>query len=100
MMVKMGSLLIEQPDLIWVAPLGAGFPGFEFKGLAPEERGKHIVDALVAMKNEKAAVLCEALTEKGKPIAGYGIPQKIEAEPTQAQAPVMYRFHVEVALER
>jgi hypothetical protein len=99
MSVKIGSLEIKQPDLTWVAPRGMGFPGFEFKGLAPEERGKHIVERLEAMRNEKA-IPCEAVTKEGRTISGYGKLEKVETEMKQAQPPVMYDFHVVVALQR
>jgi hypothetical protein len=96
MMVRMDSLEITQPELTSVTTRGIGFSGFEFKGLAPEEVGKRIVEALEAMKREKTAVKCEALTMDGKPIAGYGIPEKVEVEVSKT-TPIMYGFYVVVA---
>jgi hypothetical protein len=37
MRVKIADLVIEPPALTLVSHRGAGFPGFEFKGLAPEK---------------------------------------------------------------
>jgi hypothetical protein len=96
---KIGSLEIKQPDLSWVESRGMGFPGSEFEGLAPEERGKHIVERLQAMQKDNA-IPCEALTENGKTISGYGKLEKVDTELREAQPPVMYRFYVVVAFQR
>lgn len=99
MFVKIGTLEIREPDLTKVYGLGMGSSGFAFEGLAPEERGKHIVDSLEAIKTDEA-LRCEAETNKGQRIpSGYGKLEKFQGQITET-APVVYRFSGVVTLLR
>jgi hypothetical protein len=98
MFVKIGTLEIREPDLTKVYSRGMGSSGFEFEGLAPEERGKHIVDRLEAIKTDEA-LDCEAETNDGRRMSGYGKLEKFQGQITET-APVMYRFSGGVTLLR
>lgn len=98
MHVKIGTVEIREPDLTMVALRGIGFPGFEFKGVAPEAKAKQIADRLEDAKVSDV-LPCEAVMKNGKRISGYG---KLEQFDSQAKedAPAVYRFSGVVTLLR
>jgi hypothetical protein len=96
MFVKIGTLEIREPDLTKVYSLGMGSSGFGFEGLAPEERGKYILDKLEAIKTDEA-LGCEAETNERRRMSGYGKLEKFQGQITET-APVMYRFSGVVTL--
>ena len=98
MFVKIGTVEIKDPDLTKVYSRGMGYSGFEFEGLAPEERGKHIVDRLGAIKPDEV-LDCEAETKEGRRMPGHGKLEKFQYQITET-APVMYRFSGVVTLLR
>jgi hypothetical protein len=98
MFVKIGTLEIREPDLTKVYNLGMGSSGFGFEGLAPEERGKHIVDSLEAIKTDEA-LGCEAETNDRRHMSGHGKLAKFQGQKTET-APVIYRFSGVVTLLR
>jgi hypothetical protein len=97
MRIRIGTVEIREPDITKVNDRGWTPYGFEFAGLAPEEKGKRIVDQLNAIKQEDDQLECEALTNKGKPMSGYGKLEDLEIQVLDT-APVMYRFSGKVRL--
>jgi len=95
MYVKIGTLEIRKPDITDVYRIGMGYYGFEFKGVAPEENGKRIVDALSAIKQEEL-LRCEALTDKGT-MSGYGKLEDLQIQVSDT-VPIMYHFSAKVRL--
>jgi len=96
--VKIGTLEIGEPDITDVYQMGMGFPGFLFRGIAPEEKGKRIVDQLNAIKQEEL-LECEALTDKGSTVSGYGKLEDLQIQVSET-APITYRFSAKVRLSR
>jgi len=95
MYVKIGALEIRKPDIIGVSRMGMGYYGFEFRGVAPEENGKRIADALSAIKQEEL-LQCEALTDRGT-MSGYGKLEDLQIQVSDT-VPIMYHFSGKVRL--
>jgi hypothetical protein len=92
MFVKIGSLEIEEVALTVVGILGFGERGFEFRGVAPEEKGKRIVETLSSLKGQKG-IECEAEALNHHRVGpGYGCLEQFEIEVYDRTAPVVYRF--------
>jgi hypothetical protein len=102
MYVKIGSLEIKEPDLQYVTLLGAGYSGFDFRGIAPEQKSEQIREILQAMKEEtlQTPIPCEAITTQGRTKKGYLRQlEEIDIQPIEGRTPVMYRFYVVVKLQ-
>jgi len=98
MHVKIGDIIIEDPDLEYASRFGgAGSYGFEFKGLSLEDKGKQIVKALNAAKGQ--LLECEAFTMEGVLVSGYGKLEIFDYESSE-EAPIKYRFSGTVVLEQ
>ena len=92
MFVKIGSVEIEEVDLGAVGTLGFGARGFDFRGVAPEGKGKRIVDALSSLKGQKG-IECEAETLNHHRVGpGYGCLEQFDSKVDDKTAPVTYRF--------
>jgi len=97
--VRIGSFRITEPDLRAVGMLSFGVNGFDFRGIAPEEKGKRIVDTLTSLKGQQG-LECEAETSD-KPSHhpyGYGRLETFDSQLDDSMTPVMYRFSGVVTL--
>lgn len=97
MHIKIGDIIIEEPDLEYATQLGLGSYGFEFKGLSVEEKGKRIVDALNAAREQ--LLECEAYTKEGTLLSGQGTLENFDYQASE-EVPIKYRFSGTVILER
>ena len=91
MFVQIDDFVIEHTELTKVYGRGIGFPGFEFEGVAPEEKGKRIVEKLEQLKGQKY-LDCKAIDDQGREYSGYGTLEEFKSEYVTKEAPVMYRF--------
>ena len=87
--VAVDGFTLQDPALTKVYSRGMGYPGFEFEGVAPGDRGKEIVEMLKQLE-KKDIVTCMA-SDGLRKYSGYGRFQfNYEVDSTK---PVWYRFH-------
>ena len=92
MFAKVGSVEIKEIDLGAVGTLGFGARGFDFRGVAPEEKGKRIVDALSSLRGQKG-IECEAEPLDHQRVGpSYGCLEQFDSKVDDTPAPVMYSF--------
>lgn len=95
MRVRLGTLEIGEPEITYAHYIAVGY-GFEFKGLAPNEKGRQIIDQLTRIK-QGDLLQCEAVIHGGKRLSGYGKLETFESQ-IETGTPVIYRFSGSVRL--
>ena len=96
--VVIDGFTVQEPALTKVYGRGIGFPGFEFDGVAPEEKGREIVEQLEQLE-KRNIVACMGIDHLNRKYSGYGR-LKLESQLVSTEQPIMRRFHGTVTFVR